>query len=63
MIYLSDIETLVCSGEIEFNWVTSFSFTQNTLHDFRNTVLNFDKCHKKHTVMATGDTISYMEVL
>ena len=41
IVYLSIIETLFCRREIEFNrGLTSFGFAQNTIHDFRNRVLN-----------------------
>ena len=40
IIYLSDIETLICCREISLIGSASFGFTQNTIHDFQNTVLN-----------------------
>ena len=39
-IYLSATETLICRKEMSLIGSTSFSFAQNTIHDFQNTVLN-----------------------
>ena len=51
-IYLSAIKRLICRREMSLIGSTSFGFTQNMMHDFKNTVLTrsgivFDKCHKK----------------
>ena len=40
IIYLSAIETLVCDREMSLIGSTSFSFAQNMIHNFQNTVLN-----------------------
>ena len=40
IIYLSDIETLVCLREMTLTGFTSFGFAQNMIHDFQSTVLN-----------------------
>ena len=40
IIYLSAIERLTCRREMSLIGSTSFGFTQNTMHDFQNTVLN-----------------------
>ena len=40
IIYLSAIETLICRREMSSMGSTFFGFAQNTVHDFRNTVLN-----------------------
>ena len=40
IIYLSAIEILVCRREMSLIESTSVGFTQNTIHDFQNTVLN-----------------------
>ena len=38
--YLSAIKTLVCHRGMNSIGSTSFSFAQNTIHDFQNTELN-----------------------
>ena len=40
IIYLSAIEILIYRREVDLIGSTSFSFAQNTIHDFQNTVLN-----------------------
>ena len=40
IIYLSDIQTLICHREMSLIGSTSFGFAQNAIHDFQNTVLN-----------------------
>ena len=40
IIYLTDIERLICRREMSLIGSTSFGFAQNTMHDFQNTVLN-----------------------
>ena len=40
IIYLTAIERLICRREMSITGSTSFGFTQNTIHDFQNTVLN-----------------------
>ena len=52
-MYLSAIETLICGKEMSFIGSTSFSFAQNTIHNFRNTHgthsgIVCDKCHHKN---------------
>ena len=40
IIYLSAIEIIICSREMNLVGSTSFGFAQNTMHDCQNTVLN-----------------------
>ena len=40
IIYLNAIERLICRREMSLIGSTSFGFAQNTMHDFKNTVLN-----------------------
>ena len=40
IMYLSAIETLICRREMSLIGSTSFGFTQNTILDFQNTLLN-----------------------
>ena len=40
IIYFSAIERLTCRREMSLIGSASFGFAQNTMHDFRNTVLN-----------------------
>ena len=40
IIYLSDVERVICRREMSLIESTSFGFAQNTMHDFQNTVLN-----------------------
>ena len=40
IIYLIAIETLICRREMSLMGPTFFGFAQNTIHDFKNTVLN-----------------------
>ena len=40
IIYLSADERLICRKEMSLIWPTAFSFAQNTIRDFQNTVLN-----------------------
>ena len=40
IIYLGAIEMLICRREMSLIGSTYFGFTQNTIHDFQNTVLN-----------------------
>ena len=40
IIYLSAIETHICHREMSLIGSTSFGFSQNTIHDFQNTILN-----------------------
>ena len=49
IIYLSATETLtcICRREMSLMGSISFSFPQNPIHDFQNTILNSDKCHNK----------------
>ena len=39
-IYLSAVERLICHRKISLIGPTSFSFAQNKMHDFQNTILN-----------------------
>ena len=49
VIYLSAIETLICRRETSLIGSTSFGFSQNTIHDFRNTV--FEKCRNLKSML------------
>ena len=40
IIYLRAIERLICRREMSLIGSTSFSFAQNMMHDFQNTILN-----------------------
>ena len=40
IMYFSAIKTLICHRETSLIGSTSFSFAQNTIQDFQNTVLN-----------------------
>ena len=40
IIYLSAIKMLICHTEMSLIRFASFSFSQNMLHDFQNTVMN-----------------------
>ena len=40
IIYLSAMETIICRREMSLIGSVSFSFAQNTIHDFQNKVLN-----------------------
>ena len=41
---MSAIKTLICRREMNLTGPTTFGFAQNTIHDFRNTLLN-SECH------------------
>ena len=47
IIYLSAIQALICRREMILVGSTSLGFAQNTIHDFQNTEINFDKYHTK----------------
>ena len=40
ILYLRATETLICRRDMSLIESTSFGFSQNTIHDFQNTVLN-----------------------
>ena len=40
IVHLTAIETLIWRREMSLVWSISFSFAQNTIHDFQNILLN-----------------------